>query len=50
MPDGLKRYQQSKQTHFVAFSCYQRLPYLQDVWGRDLLWTVIALVAAARDD
>src|SRR5664280_2368652 len=36
MPDGLKRYQQSKQTHFVTFSCYQRLPHLQDVWCRDL--------------
>jgi putative transposase len=30
MPHGLNRYQQSKQSHFVTFSCYQRLPRLQD--------------------
>jgi putative transposase len=36
MPDGLKRFQQSKQTHFVTFSCYQRLPRLRDTWLRDL--------------
>ena len=36
MTDGLKRYQQSKQTHFVTFSCYQRLPHLRDVWLRDM--------------
>jgi putative transposase len=29
MPYGLKRYQQSKQSHFVTFSCYRRLPRLQ---------------------
>jgi putative transposase len=28
VPWGLKRYQQSKQTHFVTFSCYRRLPLL----------------------
>jgi putative transposase len=36
MPDGLKRYQQSKQTHFVTFSCYRRLPRLQDERARDM--------------
>ena len=30
MPYGLKRYQQSKQCHFVTFSCYRRLPHLRD--------------------
>lgn len=28
MPHGLKRYQQTRQLHFVTFSCYRRLPYL----------------------
>jgi putative transposase len=28
MPTGLKRYQQSKQFHFITFSCYQRKPLL----------------------
>ena len=30
MPHGLKRYQQSKQSHFVTFSCYRRQPQLRD--------------------
>ncbi len=30
MPYGLKRYQQSKQSHFVTFSCYRRQPRLRD--------------------
>jgi putative transposase len=30
MPWGLKRYQQSRQSHFVTFSCYHRLPYLSE--------------------
>ena len=30
MPYGLKRYQKSKQCHFVTFSCYRRLPRLRD--------------------
>jgi putative transposase len=30
MPYGLKRYHQSKQSHFITFSCYQRLPKLAD--------------------
>ena len=36
MPYGLKRYQQSKTSHFVTFSCYQRLPHLRDELLRDL--------------
>jgi putative transposase len=36
MPYGLKRYQESKQSHFVTFSCYNRLPYLGDERLRDL--------------
>lgn len=30
MPQGLVRYQQSGQTHFVTFSCYRRAPLLVD--------------------
>jgi putative transposase len=36
MPYGLKRYQQSKQSHFVTFSCYHRMPHLRDERLRDL--------------
>src|SRR5271157_3374565 len=27
MPRGLRRFQESGQSHFVTFSCYRRLPY-----------------------
>jgi len=30
MPYGLKRYQESRQSHFVTFSCYRRQPHLCD--------------------
>jgi putative transposase len=30
MTEGLKRYQQSTQSHFVTFSCYRRQPRLRD--------------------
>jgi putative transposase len=30
MPYDLKRYHESKQSHFVTFSCYHRLPYLAE--------------------
>jgi REP element-mobilizing transposase RayT len=30
MPWGLKRYQQSRQSHFVTYSCYRRLSYLTE--------------------
>ncbi len=29
MPRNLTRYQQSGELHFLTFSCYQRLPYLE---------------------
>ena len=28
MPSGLRRYQQTKQLHFITFSCYRRKPKL----------------------
>jgi len=30
MPRGLKRFHQSRQSHFVTFSCYRRKPNLTD--------------------
>jgi len=41
MPYGLKRYHQSRQSHFVTFSCYHRLPHLQDDWRRDIFLTCL---------
>jgi putative transposase len=34
MPSGLKRYQQARHAHFITFSCYHRLPYLDDDHAR----------------
>src|SRR5260370_1048589 len=28
MPTGLKRFQQTKQFHFITLSCYERQPFL----------------------
>ena len=36
MPWGLKRYQQTRQLHFVTFSCYHRKPLLAEPQARDL--------------
>jgi putative transposase len=36
MPWGLKRYQQTRQLHFVTFSCYQRKPLLAHPQARDV--------------
>jgi len=36
MPLGLKRFQQSKQSHFVTFSCNKRLPLLSSPILRDI--------------
>src|SRR5580692_7959841 len=36
MPDGLKRYQTSGSWHFVTFTCYHRLPSLNDSHSRTL--------------
>lgn len=30
MPSKLKRYQENGSDHFITFSCYRRLPYLDD--------------------
>ena len=30
MPWGLRRYQQTRQLHFVTFTCYHRKPFLAD--------------------
>jgi putative transposase len=35
MPTGLKRFQQTKQFHFVTFSCYKRQPFLRTAEAKD---------------
>jgi putative transposase len=36
MVSGLERYQQAGDLHFVTFSCYHRLAYLDTPLSRDL--------------
>ena len=35
MPKGLKRYQQTRNFHFITFSCYRRQPFLQTDTAKD---------------
>jgi len=37
MPWGLKRFQESRQLHFVTFSCYRRRPLLRSPSRRELV-------------
>ena len=37
MPWGLKRYQQTRDLHFITFSCAQRKPYLNSRTARGLV-------------
>lgn len=34
MPAGLKRYHTFGHDHFITFTCYHRLPYLNDDHAR----------------
>ena len=45
MPHGLKRYHQSKQSHFITFTCYRRLRHLATPEPRDI---VVAALERAR--
>ncbi len=35
MPEGLKRYQEAEDFHFITFSCYQRRPFLGNPESRN---------------
>jgi putative transposase len=39
MPSGLRRFHLSKQSHFVTFTCYHRLPNLEDEKLRNVFVT-----------
>jgi putative transposase len=41
MPRGLRRFQESRQSHFVTFSCYRRQPYFARVEAFDLFVHVL---------
>jgi putative transposase len=41
MPTGLQRFQQTKQFHFVTFSCYGRQPFLRTPEAKDAVERVL---------
>ncbi len=41
MPWGLRRYQQTRDLHFVTFSCYRRLQLLRTAQARNLFETAL---------
>ncbi len=41
MPPGLERRQQTGQLHFITFSCYRRLPYLEEPESKNTFERVI---------
>jgi putative transposase len=41
MPIGLERRQNTGQLHFITFSCYRRLPFLETPKPKDILEQVI---------
>ncbi len=36
MPCGLRRYQHSRQLHYITFTCYHRAPHLSAPSARDI--------------
>jgi putative transposase len=41
MPYGLKRFQRAEALHFITFSCFHRLPFLQSPDSKEAVETVL---------
>lgn len=41
MPSGLKRFQNAESLHFITFSCFHRLPFLDTSGARETVETVL---------
>ena len=46
MPYGLKRFQKAESLHFITFSCFGRLPYLEASETKDVVEAVLEAVRA----
>jgi putative transposase len=44
MPDGLKRIYGQGDLHFITFSCYRRLPLLNDIPSRNIFLQELSLI------
>jgi len=49
MTEGLKRYYGRGHLHFITFSCYRRLPFLQAVGAKDLFVEELSRVVASMN-
>ena len=49
MPSGLKRFQESGQSHFVTFSCYDRRPFFRTNTSRQTFETALERVRESFD-
>ena len=49
MPPGLERRHNTGQLHFITFSCYHRLPYLEDPVSKNTLEQVIERARQTHD-
>ena len=41
MPYGLKRFQKAEALHFITFSCYQRLPFLEGLGPKNTVEVIL---------
>jgi putative transposase len=46
MPSGLKRFQRAEALHFVMFSCFHRLPFLEESEAKEIVERVLDLTRA----
>jgi putative transposase len=46
MPYELKRFQKAESLHFITFSCFHRLPFLQEPEPKDIFETVLEQIRA----
>jgi putative transposase len=46
MPLGLKRFQKAEALHFITFSCFHRLPFLQATEPKETFEAVLELIRA----
>jgi putative transposase len=49
MPTGLKRFQQTKQFHFLTFSCYKRQPFLHPAEAKDTVQQILEQTRKQQD-
>lgn len=46
MPYGLKRFQKAETLHFITFSCFHRLPFLQEPDAKSMVESILEQIRA----